>query len=150
MRVLRASAYSVDGVHVTTVTPEDALTDTLESACWRMMQDGLLVVTDIFEVDDGMPIEEITVEAVQRMAERGDLERHMALSYHWNASKLQTVSAAGFLGNPGRAPIPADDYRVVLEQLARHPNYEHQMVVVHSLDDVVLMMRDGEITERSA
>lgn len=114
----------------------------------RTLIAGTLVVHDIFEMSDDTDIGEATLEGMRRLQERAELERDMALSYHWNGEYLRRVNEGGLLMNDQPAPIPAEDYRGVLAQLADHPNYKHQRIVVVTEDGTILEMLDGEINER--
>lgn len=146
---MRTSCFVRPDNEVSTVLLDSDVTDTLESAYYRVVIPGALTVAEIFEMDDGTGIEEATLTAMQRKANRSELEHHMALSYFWNADVLRTVTEGGLLFNDRPAPIPADEYRPVLEQLAKHPNYRHQAIMVVTSDGKTLKMQDGQVKEEA-
>lgn len=144
MRILRQSAFaSPDMPPVTTMIRESDAPDTLESVRERMLAPDLLVVSDIFETEDLVTEVEMVAEGMARIdAER---ESNMAVLYFHDLEALRITKPGGLLTTNRPAPLSEDQIRVVLDQLARHPNYEGQTVVVHDENMKPVTLKKGKL-----
>lgn len=68
----------------------------------------------------------------------------MALLYHYNAGYMQRTSEYGVLTQTIPSPLSAEEIIDVLEQLAAHPAYRHQLMVAIAEDERIVTMRDGD------
>jgi hypothetical protein len=75
-------------------------------------------------------------------------ERNMAIMFFWDAAQLRQVSPDGLLAAPDPTPLSADQVEIVLLQLARHRNYQHQTVAAPSRDGFYLEMKNGIVRRR--
>lgn len=143
-RAARISMYGPDLEHpVTMVIHEDELAVPFEDAVREQKPlPGGFVVVDAFETK--RDIVGATMEAVNRHAERQEREGHMALLYHYNAGYMQRTSEYGVLTQTIPSPLSAEEIIDVLEQLAAHPAYRHQLMVAIAEDERIVTMRDGD------
>ncbi len=148
MKAVRVSMYGPELEVVTAVMVEDQLRVTIDEAvAEQRILPGGYVVCDVFETgDDGEPetrVMRATLEAVNRHAEHAEYEKNAAMLYHWNAMTLAGVSEGGVLTGSIPCPLTAETIIDVLEQLAHHPAYRHQLVMAISEDEQFVTMRDG-------
>jgi hypothetical protein len=150
-RVLRSSLYHDPWCFpFTVITRECDLAVPIQRAAEEMedqgARSGCLVVTDIFDLPDALYADPVRVsmEGTGRLTrERLQVERNMAMSYFWNAEKLNITAAGGFLVNPGAAPILIADLQAVMLQLTKRENYQKQTLIFRALDETVITLRDG-------
>ncbi len=152
MKVLRISTY-----HPATLLPLTAVmreSDTkipLSEVAREMEVPGSFTVADIFDYPPGLPplIMEATHAAFLRLQDSARFtdEKNMALSYYWNADRLRMVVPGGTIANPKPAPLRAEQLKVVIRQLRRHPNYDRQRIVMASEDGyLVACDPEGNVT----
>lgn len=153
MKFIRVSGYSAahPGQWVrepmTLVVAADDLAVTPAEYATQMRMPGMFVVMDEFEHEG--PLEVATVVAMQRLSEVdvAETEFNQALAYHWNGAMLAHATAV--LANPGPTPLTVEQTSAVLEQLANHPNYNHQIVQCYIETEeglTLVQMQDGTLT----
>lgn len=144
MKVLRCSCYPPNLEPLTTVMRDVDLTVGIRTAAERSkILAGAFVATEIFAMDEG-GIEEATEEALVRLERKADRERNAAILYHWSGLQLPRLEHDGVL--TGTLPAPLNSHEVVsaLTQLAEHPNYQSQTVMIISEDMELVLMRNGK------
>ena len=146
MKVLRASMwvaapYMGFNEAALVVLNQKDLRTPIEEARDTFRTPGVLVICDVFDVDDGLTIEASAREALRRR----DLEReaNMATLYHWNAQAMMLTNAGGMVINPEPAPLRADDIEYTLGQLAEHPDRKRHTVISTSGPDNVKVTLTG-------
>lgn len=151
MKFIRVSGYAAahPGQWVrepmTLIVAADDLAVTPAEYATQMRMPGMFVVLDEFEHDG--PLEVATVVGMQRLSEAAEVEFNQALAYHWNGAMLAHATAV--LANPGPTPLTVEQTSAMLEQLANHPNYNHQVVQCYIETDeglALVQMHDGTIT----
>jgi hypothetical protein len=135
--------YGPDLEPITMVLHEDELavpfTDAVRDA--KPLPGGFIAV-EVFETErDAVGA---TLEAVNRHAQRSEREHHMALMYHYNAGVMERITEGGVLTQTIPSPLSTAELIDVLEQLAAHPRYRHQLMVAISEDEQIVTMRDGD------
>lgn len=146
MRVVRVSCYGPMEGPLTMVMRESDLQVTIEEFVERTFTPGAFVAHEVFEVDPAPSILEATVEAGKRMTARYNTERDMALLYHWDGEALAKVLPEGVVAATKAAPLTNEEVECVLLQLAKHPLYKNQKVVVISKTNDVISMQSGKVT----
>jgi hypothetical protein len=148
MRAVRVSMYGPDLEAITVVMVEDQIRVSIDElvATQRILPGGY-VVCDVFETgDDGSEetrVMRATLEGANRHAERLEYEKNSAMLYHYNAMTCERVSEGGVLTQTIPSPLSAETIIDVLEQVAHHPVYRHQLMVAISEDEQIITMRDG-------
>lgn len=151
MKFIRASGYA--SAHpgqwvrepMTLVVAADNLAVTPAEYTTQMRMPGLFVVVDEFEHEG--PLEVATVVAMQRLVDAAEVEFNQAMVYHWNGAMLAHATAV--LANPGPTTLTVEQTSAVLEQLANHPNYNHQVVQCYIETEeglTLVQMQDGTLT----
>lgn len=149
MRALRVTAYmSPDHEPLTVVTIEPSLKVPPEDVVAAMLEPGVLLIHDIFDVPnspDDVDAAAVlaTTEAMRRMDE--DAERNMAVMYFWDAAALRVATAAVFPTKP--APLTVEQITTVFEQLATHPAYEGQHVHAFTEEGHRVNLKNGHVTD---
>lgn len=148
--ILRSSMYHPDDLPhpITVVCRAQALKVPVEEAAASMEQPGMFVVNDIFETPADVDDPHAVILGVKRLKDSTRLEEecNMAISYYWNAMQLPKIMKGGALANPRAAPLCAEQLKVVLRQLRKHPSYNGQRIIMFSRDgEAVMMDPSGEI-----
>lgn len=149
MKFVRITAWSSPDSHTLTVAAVHSLTQTVDEILESAARDipGLFYTFDIFELDAPADVDPaVVLHAGQRFQQRATEERDMAIMYFWDAAKLKQASPRGLLAATQPAPLSADQVEQVLVQLARHPNYRHQIIASPTKDGFRVSMQDGVVT----
>lgn len=130
-----------------TIMRIDDLTVPIEEATTN--QPGVFMVHDVFDYPDG-PLDNAIALGMMRTEERQRREDDMATLYHYTGDLLRAMKDSGVVGSRP-APLSADEIATVLKQLADHPDYDHQTLVVPSGEEgVIVEMKDGIVKKVAA
>lgn len=143
MRILRYTMYSPDLQPVSPIVRDIDMTVLLEEAAY--LQPGMFAIIDIFEMPDNSTLEQCIAGGLERMHERIDDERNMAMHYYWHAQQLMFAISTGVIANTRPAPLTADQLKVSLEQLATHPDYRRQTIRSIADDGTFVVLADGRV-----
>lgn len=119
--------------------------DDAVDALRRLEQPGALVVTDEFEVADDLSDGDLAKALVDRAAERELREADMSVLYFYHADYLPKIKEGGIVAPMRPAPLAVGEIEPTLSQLAKHPAYRHQTIMVISEDGILVTMKDGEM-----
>lgn len=150
MKVLRATDYASPSERLATmvIRQKDAnrpLEEVAQEAIGGPPR--TFVVTDLFEVPDSEDTSLMACTA--RALERSDEEReqNMAIAFFWSVEKmLPILKADGVLAAPDPAPLTNVELGAVYEQIARHPNYDRQLVQSMTEDGYLVSISNGHVT----
>lgn len=136
---------------MTTIARDCDLLDTLESAAIHMQaktaEEGALALIEIFETPGAVSIEDASVEGMRRRDARADQEENQAILYYWSVFKWGVLTDGGTLTMDKPAPLTRDEIAVVLEQLARHPEYEGFRIISTDQTGALVVLANGKIEE---
>ncbi len=146
MRVLRQTHWPPRGGPLTTTVTEADLRVTLEEAVEtaRRSTPGGFVTDEVFEMPDVSDREAVYREAARRFDARRARESDMALTYHSMASGLRPSGPGALLSQTRPMPLDEAEARLVLAQLAVHPDYRGQVVVVIARGWKILGLAEGK------
>ena len=111
----------------------------------RLETPGVLLVTDTFDVPDGLSEPELAKALIDRAEDRKLRENDMSVLYFYYADTLRHLKDSGILAPKRPAPLTVEEIEPTLRQLAKHPAYKHQTVMVISEDGILVTMKDGEM-----
>lgn len=141
MRVLRSTIWTPDLMPTASVVRDSDVVDTLESIRVTVQEPEFFYSFDLFEADDDLTIQAVTLEAGRRTALVRDIERNQAIQFYWAAQFL----SKDLIYMPDPCPFGSDKIREVFDQLVRHPDYKHSTVRAIGDDGVEVWIRDGEV-----
>lgn len=142
MRFARVSNFY--GMHVppvSIVVGEDALRTTLEDMLHQLAAHPGFVTWEIFE--DPRDLVETIQDAMERMDDAR--EQNMATLYFYDVMMLSRCAPHGLISTTQPSPLDRESIELTLGQIALHPQYKHQTIVVHDVDGNPVTMTRGEI-----
>lgn len=150
MRALRTSLFADPGPPLmTTVVFEQDLKIAVEAAAQAhvAMDPEVFVITDIFDVPDDVAADmvRLTAHAMDRIDPL--VESNMAILFFHTVMVFPAVKQGGVVGSKKVAPFSVERVKVVFEQLACHPKYDGQVVVVQAEDGSTVSLSNGHVTD---
>lgn len=107
---------------------------------------GGFIVTEIFELPDGVGIAEATFEGLKRLRKNEEDERNQAILYHYTVENyLPKLIETGVAFNSRPHPLDAEQIAAVFEQVAKHPVYKKQTLVGFGRDSRWVRYTSGRI-----
>lgn len=132
---------------VSVVNPQDFVVATIDEFIHATVPVGAFYTKETFEFDAFETDPRVMVQAMRLFDEKIKEERNMAVMFFYDTEVLKKVKPRGVFASDAMAPLTADQVTFVLEQTAKHPNYEHQTRIVPTKDGFIVTMRDGAITK---
>ncbi len=149
MRVLRSTLYGQAPHEVATMVQREVDVSSWVEAVAQAQapRGGVLIIVETFSMPGDPSLVVASVEAERRRRENEDRERNMAILYHYDGMVLARVTPnVGVLTPTIRAPLTADEIRIVFKQLTQHPNYRNQHVIAFSADGTTVEIRNGRVS----
>lgn len=142
MHVLRITLFTTPGDFLSTVVRESDIVSFGEALGGVPPQ--LFATHEVFDMPDS-GIEDATMEAMQRLGERIEREKNMAVSFFWHSMYFHRTQAGGTIANTLPSPLSLDEIRQVFIALAKHPAYDRHTVISFSEDNEIIELREGEV-----
>lgn len=146
MKILRSTMFTDDAGPPMTVVLREIDVKVWQEATTIKPLPGACIVNEVFDMPGTPSIEQAVAEAGKRTKAREIRDRNIAMLYHWDGGALARVNPGGVLSGTQPAPLDEEDIKSVLIQLAQHPNYKGQTVLVISSDGNVVRMKDGKVS----
>lgn len=107
---------------------------------------GAFVASEVFEIDGTPSLVQAAYQAERRRVQGSwKLEVNQAIMFYYDAAQLRRVSSRGILAAPSPAPMTGEQAAAVFRQLARHPNYQQQLVMTPTEDGQIVVLRAGVV-----
>lgn len=146
MRALRTSVWgSPNDPPLTVIARQCDVSIPVEEVAPEHWEVGFFLISDIFDVPDDTSLERATYLGAERASQRQREERDMAMAYFWYVTILRRINAGGTMQAAEAAPLSRADLEVVLRQVASHPNYRSQRIIMLDADGAEVTLEDGKI-----
>ena len=132
MRILRSSLYPpIPLPPITTVVRASDVLYSLEAVQEDLIDKsiGTLVIFEIFEMPDGVTIEQAALEAERRRIAKVQREKDQAMLYYWSLMHLRRLNPHGIMMSDRPAPLDAEEMKAVYFQIMRTKEYQNQRFI---------------------